>query len=105
MREIYSGPAEIPSAPFRLEYGVPNPFNPSTTIRFSLPERAEASLAVFDITGRLVRTLAAETLPAGRQTQVWDGRDDRGARVSSGVYLVRLQAGGHVATQKILLLK
>ncbi len=105
MRALYSGLAEIPSAPFNLESCAPNPFNPSTTIRFSLPEQSEASLAVFDVTGRLLRTLIAETVPAGRQAWVWDGRDDGGTRVGSGVYFVRLEAVGQVATAKILLLK
>jgi M6 family metalloprotease-like protein len=104
-RELYRGEAEIPSGRFALEPCVPNPFNPSTAIRFVLPERANVNLAVYDVSGRLVRTLASETLPAGRHERVWDGRDDAGARAGSGVYLCRLDAGSKVASVKVLLLK
>lgn len=105
MRELYSSRADTPAAPFVIESCVPNPFNPSTTIHFSISERSRVSLEIFDITGRLVRTITAGTLSAGRHERVWDGRDDGGGRASSGVYICRLASGGRVATSKILLLK
>lgn len=94
-----------PVLPFRLHAAVPNPFNPSTRIAFDLPEPAQVRLAVYDLRGALVRELVAATLPAGRQAAVWDGRDDRGQGVPSGVYFVRLEAGARSARQKALLLK
>jgi hypothetical protein len=105
MRELYRGRGVVPGERFHLERNVPNPFNPATTIGFSLAERSAVSLEVFDVSGRLVRTLVAAALPAGRHERVWDGRDDRGAPVGSGVYICRLRAGGRQQTGKLLLLK
>ncbi len=82
----------------------PNPFNPSTSIGFDLPEAGRVSVRIYDGSGRLVRTLTdAGALPAGTHALTWDGRDDNGAGVSSGVYLIRFQAGGRLFTQKIVL--
>ena len=83
----------------------PNPFNPSTTIRFELPADARATLRVFDLAGHLVRTLIDEERPAGPHAATWDGRDEQGRRLPSGVYLCRLDAGGHAATRKLVLAK
>ncbi len=105
MRELYRGEAQTPAGRFALEPCVPNPFNPSTAIRFVLPERLDVNLTVFDVSGRVVRTLAEETFPAGRHERVWDGRDNAGARVGSGVYICRLEAGSRRASVKVLLLK
>jgi hypothetical protein len=104
-RELYRGRAVIPAAPFDLEPNVPNPFNPLTTIAFSIAERSIVSLQVFDVSGRLVRTLATEPLPAGRHERTWDGRDNRGVLVGSGVYICRLHAGQKQKTGKLLVLK
>lgn len=94
-----------PALAFRLHAAVPNPFNPSTQIAFDLPEPAPVYLAVYDLRGALVRLLVAAPLAAGRQVAVWDGRDDAGRGVASGVYFVRLDAGARRAQQKALLLK
>ena len=83
----------------------PNPFNPGTTIPFSLPSDGTASLAIYDVSGRMVRTLVAEPKTAGEHVASWNGRDDGGSLVASGVYLVRIEAGGQAATRKILFLK
>ena len=83
----------LPSSPVRLHAAVPNPFNPMTTIAFSLDRTEQVSLAVFDLNGRLVRTLLIGSLTAGRHEVKWQGRDDRGSEVASGVYLYRLVAG------------
>jgi thiol-disulfide isomerase/thioredoxin len=89
-----------------LNQNAPNPFNPVTNLTFTVPEGAgRVSLSVYDVSGRLVRTLVNEILPAGRAGVVWDGRDDRGLRLSSGVYFVRLEAGGQRAMRKVTLLK
>ncbi len=83
----------------------PNPFNPSTTISFSLPSASKMNLAVYDITGRKVRTLMSNHLSAGNHSAVWDGRDNAGRTVSSGVYIARLEAGKAVKSMKMLLMR
>ncbi len=90
---------------FGLDQNSPNPFNPQTTIRFSLPEGGRTRLAVFDIRGRLVTKLVDGDLPAGAHAVVWDGRDGRGAPMGSGVYLYRLEARGQVTSRRMTLVK
>ncbi len=89
----------------RLAQNIPNPFNPSTTIHFTLAQRAHATLEVFDAGGRWVCTLLDETRSAGAQAAQWDGRDARGDAVASGVYFYRLTAGGVSHARKMILLK
>jgi choice-of-anchor B domain-containing protein len=93
--------AAIPA--FALLPATPNPFNPRTAISFDIPARLEVRLSVYSPEGRLVGTLVSRDLPAGRHTAVWDGRDDRGRSVASGVYLMRLDAGGRRAARSIIL--
>jgi len=81
----------------------PNPFNPNVTISFELRESGPVCLRVFDVRGRLVRTLADKPFPAGHHDVHWDGRGDDGRRLPSGVYVGRLQAGGHVAVSRMTL--
>jgi len=83
----------------------PNPFNPSTTIAFALPQPGRASLRVYDMKGRLVKTLVDESLPAGGHSAAWDGSDVSGGNAASGVYLYELRAGGERLTRRMLLLK
>jgi photosystem II stability/assembly factor-like uncharacterized protein len=83
----------------------PNPFNPSTTIRFSLSGTTPVRLSIVDITGRHVRTLVDEIRGAGEQRLSWDGKDDRGNLLGSGVYLYRLDAEGESRTGKLSLMK
>jgi hypothetical protein len=83
----------------------PNPFNPRTTIAFDLAAVGPASLRVFDLLGKHVRTLVDGTLAVGRHEAVWDGLDDSGRRVASGVYFVRLNAQGVDDLRKMVLLK
>ncbi|MCP4545218.1 MAG: hypothetical protein GY835_01980 [bacterium] len=98
-------PPALPAA-FVLHANVPNPFNPKTTIRFDLPESAVVDLRIFDLSGRLIRTLrGGEVLPGGAHEVDWHGRGDAGNRVASGVYLCRLEAGEFSATQRMTLLK
>lgn len=92
-------------AVFALEQNVPNPFNPSTTINFSIPSAARVDLVVYDVTGRRVATLVQHDMPAGRASVTWQGLDDRGNRVASGVYFYRLVAGSKLQTRKMVLLK
>jgi hypothetical protein len=83
----------------------PNPFNPTTTIPFSLETQGNVSLRIYDAAGRVVRTLQDGALPAGPHSLMWDGRDDRGASAATGIYFVRLVTGSFETTQKIVLLK
>jgi hypothetical protein len=83
----------------------PNPFNPTTTIRYNVGIAVDVRLSVFDATGRRVRTLVDERQAAGEYSVGFDGRDDRGAGLASGVYFYRLQAGGVTQTRKMVLLK
>lgn len=96
--------ADLPQR-LALEQNVPNPFNPQTTISFSLPQRGEVSLKVFDVRGRLVNTLVQEVREPGMHSVVWDGRDTAGQRAASGVYLYRLQAGEQTLQAKMTLVK
>jgi hypothetical protein len=88
-----------------LEQNVPNPFNPSTSIKIGLPADARVELSIYDSGGRLVRTLVDGRLAAGFRSVTWDGTDDTGTRVSSGVYFYRLEVGGETITRKMVLLK
>jgi ligand-binding sensor domain-containing protein len=83
----------------------PNPFNPSTTISFSLPAAVKANLIVYDITGRKVRTLISGQLSAGNHASVWDGTDEMGRSVSSGVYIARLESGKSSHSAKMMLVR
>lgn len=88
-----------------LEQNRPNPFNPITSIGFELPKAGRATMRVFSIQGALVRTLVDGVMPAGRYRATWDGRDDQGHPVGSGLYLTELKADGHRLTRKLSLLK
>lgn len=95
----------VPAVTF-LANNYPNPFNPSTTIDFGLAEASsDVSIVVYDIRGQSVRTLVDEKRPAGRYRLTWDGADDRGSPVASGIYLLRMTAGSKTYVRKMALLK
>jgi hypothetical protein len=96
--------ANIPHI-FDLSNNYPNPFNPSTKINYSVPTNGMVSLMVFNILGQRVRTLANAPMAAGQYSITWDGRNDAGSTLSSGVYFYRLQAGQMAIVKKMLLLK
>ncbi len=96
--------ATIP-AEFALSQNYPNPFNPATTITLSLPQESRVSLEVYDVTGRKVRALVDEPLSVGVYKVIWEGRDESGEPVSSGVYIYRVVAGGFVESRKMVLLR
>ena len=90
---------------FALSQNYPNPFNPETVIEYQLPEPGRVSLKAYTILGQEVRTLVDEEKLAGYQQVIWDGKDDAGQRLASGVYLYQLQVGESVLTKKFILLK
>jgi hypothetical protein len=95
----------VPVASGRLLAPRPNPFNPSTTLRFELKRESQAQLVIFDLAGRKVRTLLDEARTAGTHEVAWDGRADNGQRVASGVYLVRLEGQDFVESRRVALVK
>ncbi len=90
---------------FLLGRNTPNPFNPLTTIRFQVPAVGRATLRVYSVRGALVRTLVDEPLPEGSYRVEWNGRDDRGAALASGVYVYELRQGSRRLSHKMSLLK
>ncbi len=88
-----------------LDQNYPNPFNPSTRISFGLPEMGRVRLDIFDLMGRHVRTLVDGELNAGMYEVVWDGRDNRGQKVATGIYLYKLQAPDALLQKKMILSK
>jgi hypothetical protein len=90
---------------YGLAQNYPNPFNPLTTIRYSVKNRDAVTLRIYDVTGRLVRTLLNEIKEPGAYTIVWNGHNDRGTRVSSGIYFYRLAAGNFMQTRKMVLMR
>lgn len=108
--EVYIKP-HIPTAAtplpltLALEQNIPNPFNPLTHIRFTLPDPAHVNLSVFDVRGALVVKLLDTDVPRGTHDQLWNGRDARGESVGSGVYFYRLTTAHDALTRKMVLLK
>ena len=91
---------------YALGRNFPNPFNPSTRIAYDVPAPGgEVELAVYSVTGALVRQLVNGVVEPGRQSVVWDGTDDLGRHVSSGVYFYRMNAADLVEQRKMVLLK
>lgn len=90
---------------YELGQNMPNPFNPNTVIVFAVPRPAEVRIDVFNVLGQKVKTLANEFSKAGYKRVEWDGKDDNGSSVASGVYLYRMTAGDFSETKKMLLLK
>jgi hypothetical protein len=88
-----------------LKQNYPNPFNPNTTINFELNKPQLVEISVYTIEGKLVRNLIAEDMPVGPHEITWNGRDNAGALVSSGVYLYRLQVGDFVEAKRMVLVR
>ena len=96
----------LPTSPAgRLFPAAPNPFNPQTTVRFNLVRGGFTRLDVYDLDGRRVRTLCSGYLAAGKHAATWDGQDDGGRPLASGVYLLRLDGNDFVETQRVALIK
>jgi hypothetical protein len=105
--EIPLGISEQTDLPdrFAVYRNYPNPFNPTTTIRFDLPVSGKVSLTIYSILGQKIRTVVNNTLEAGTHEVQWDGRSDTGAPVASGVYIYRFETDNFVRSYKMILLK
>ncbi len=90
---------------FQLYQNYPNPFNPTTTLCFSIPNSTQTSLVIYNLLGQRVRTLVNHSMAAGQHQIFWDGTNDAGRQVSSGVYFYRIVAGEFIATKKCVLLR
>lgn len=104
VREVRNSDETKP-AEFSLSQNYPNPFNPVTNFRFTLAKSAHVRIDIFNIVGQRVKTLVDEEMKAGVYAADWDGKDDRGKSVSSGVYFYRMQAGDFSDMKKMLLVK
>jgi len=89
----------------RLYQSYPNPFNPSTTISFDLPESQPVRLAIYTVDGKRVTLLIGTVMPAGKHEITWNGRDLQGRRVTSGIYFYRLETGSFIETKRMVLVK
>jgi hypothetical protein len=97
-------PSVVPVAA-RLGQNYPNPFNPETTISYEMLQNGEVTINVYNLKGQKVKTLVNDTKAAGEHTVVWNGKDDSGNNVSSGVYFYKMQAGRYTSTKKMILMK
>lgn len=96
---------EINALPPQLGQNYPNPFNPSTTIAFSTMQTGRVKVNIYNLKGQLVKTLMDSEVPAGKHSLVWNGIDNQGTSVSSGVYFYRLETAHYTQTKKMLLMK
>lgn len=90
---------------YALYQNYPNPFNPGTNIRFEIPRVASVTITVYNVRGEAVRTITKEQKPAGSYVTYWDGRDDAGNSVSTGIYICKMTAGNFSAVRKMILAK
>lgn len=108
--EVYSTPAsgieelDTPTQ-FQLFQNFPNPFNPSTTIKFNLSSDSPVHIKIFDVKGELIRTIAADIKTAGENEIIWDGTNDKGIKQPSGVYLYQLSSNVNTEARKMILLR
>lgn len=100
-----SKPGTVLPDRFTLGQNFPNPFNPTTEIRYRMTETSELELSVYNVVGQKVRTLARGIFPAGERSVIWDGKDERGTPLPSGVYFYRLVSGKLAQTRKMILIK
>jgi hypothetical protein len=102
--EEETGDRERPSE-FELSQNYPNPFNPTTKIEFTLAKSGSVTLQIYDVLGRKVRTLVSEELSSGYKSVIWDGKNNAGEDVASGIYFYQLKVGDFSQPKKMLLLK
>jgi len=102
--DVGDNDSEVPTQ-FALEQNYPNPFNPTTEIRFALPNATKVSLVVYDLLGRTIKTLVRDDMHAGEYRVVWNGTNESGKNVASGVYFYRLESEKFTAVRKMMFLK
>jgi len=90
---------------FKLFANYPNPFNPSTTLRFSIPSDGKVQISIYNIKGQKVRDLLKQDMQAGMHTITWEGKDNNNRPVGSGIYFYRLEHGGKTTVRKMALVK
>jgi hypothetical protein len=90
---------------YAIAQNYPNPFNPETSIRYQLPKTSDIRLVIYNVLGQQVRNLVNDRIEAGYHSVIWDGCNDEGSAVASGVYLYRFEAGEFTRTMKLMLLK
>ncbi|MDP2035742.1 MAG: T9SS type A sorting domain-containing protein [Ignavibacteria bacterium] len=95
---------ELPTE-YSLSQNYPNPFNPATTINFSIADKSHVQLSVFNLLGEVVKTLVDQNEETGVHSMTWNGLNESGIPVNSGVYLLRLEAGSQIQMRKMILLK
>ncbi|PKN79592.1 MAG: hypothetical protein CVU48_04890 [Candidatus Cloacimonetes bacterium HGW-Cloacimonetes-1] len=95
----------IPAVTTALNNNYPNPFNPETTISYSVKEASPVTIEIYNVKGQVVRTLVSETKASGNHTTVWNGKDNNGRNVTSGVYFYKMNAGKYSSTRKMILMK
>jgi hypothetical protein len=100
-------PVDKPPVSYRnlLMQNYPNPFNPATTIEYSIASASPVEIVIFNVDGQKIRTLVSEVEMPGTYKAAWDGRNDRGASVASGIYFYRMKAGTFDSVKKMLLLR
>lgn len=96
--------SEVPHA-YRLAQNYPNPFNPSTTIQYSVREKERVAIRIYDVAGRLVRTLVDERHDPGSYSVRWNGRNNNAGEVGSGVYFYEMKSGNFRKTRKMVVLR
>ena len=106
-RDVVTGIGDVASLPttFDISQNYPNPFNPTTTIKYQLPQVSDVRLQIYNVLGQRVRTLVNARVEAGYHQVVWDGLNEQGSAVASGVYIYRFEAGDYQKTMKLMLLK
>ena len=90
---------------YKLIQNFPNPFNPETKIHFEIPQHHDIKIVIYNILGQMVRTLTDDPFKAGRHVVSWDGRNNDGKQVSTGVYIYRIKAGEFISAKKMMLMK
>jgi hypothetical protein len=90
---------------FSLSNNYPNPFNSQTTIEYALPKESKVKIVIYNVLGQRVKTLLDQREPLGYKRVVWDGKNQNGETISSGIYFYRIEAEGFVQSKKMLLLK
>jgi hypothetical protein len=96
---------DAPAVPIELHQNYPNPFNPTTTITYSIPEKSNVTLKVYDVSGKCIARLVDGEQEKGVHAVEWVGKDEKGTSVASGIYLYRLAAGNRTISRKMVLLR